>query len=88
MVKTKALKYKTTDGTKIPVCRSPRILRRLPNNVKCPTPALKPGLGTHESGPRAGDIGYPKWLKSSFVKNTFFHPALLLKGLHLLAEQL
>ena len=20
---------------------------------------LKPGLGTHESGPRAGDIGYP-----------------------------
>jgi len=22
---------------------------------------LKPGLGTHESGPRAGDIGYPRW---------------------------
>ena len=23
---------------------------------------FKPGLGTHDSGPRAGDIGYPKQL--------------------------
>ena len=26
---------------------------------------LKPGLSTHESGPRAGDIGSPKWSKAA-----------------------
>jgi len=33
-------KNKTTDGAKTPVCRRPRILRRPPNNVKCPTPVI------------------------------------------------
>jgi hypothetical protein len=45
-------------------------------------------LGTHESGPRAGDIGYPKRMKKRFVSIAFFHSAPLLKGLNLLAGQL
>jgi len=49
---------------------------------------FKPGLGTHESGPRAGDIGYPDWSEASFTECFSFHPALLLKGLVLLAGQL
>ena len=40
MTKINNAKNKTTDGTKTPVCRRPRILRRPSNNVKCPTPAF------------------------------------------------
>jgi hypothetical protein len=32
---------------------------------------LKPGLSTHESGPRAGDIGSPKWSKSLLSEKLF-----------------
>jgi len=49
---------------------------------------LKSGLGTHESGPRAGDIGYPEWSETTLSEKLFIHPAPLMKGLSLLAGQL
>jgi hypothetical protein len=45
-------------------------------------------LGTHDSGPRAGDIGYPEWPETTLSEKFFIHPALLMKGLSLLAGQL
>jgi len=53
-----------------------------------PNPSFQLGSGTHDSGPRAGDIGYPEWLEITSVRGDFFHPAPLLKGLVLLAGQL
>jgi hypothetical protein len=49
---------------------------------------LEPGLGTHDSDPRVGDIGYPNVLKIILSGMVFSHSAPLLKGLHLLAGQL
>jgi hypothetical protein len=37
-----------------------------------PNPGLfEPGLGSHEPGPRAGDIGFPVWIKNE-LSGTFF----------------
>jgi hypothetical protein len=46
---------------------------------------FQPGLSTHDSGPRAGDIGYPKWLSADLSKPPFpFGPSL--EGIELLSR--
>jgi hypothetical protein len=46
---------------------------------------FKPGLGTHESGPRAGDIGYPKWLKA-VLSGTSSPPGLSIERIEFLSR--
>ena len=42
---------------------------------------FKPGLGTHDSGPRAGDIGYPDWSEASFNGVLFLPPGPSSEGI-------
>jgi len=46
---------------------------------------FQPGLSTHDSGPRAGDIGYPKWLSAGLSNlPSPFGPSL--EGIELLSR--
>ena len=46
---------------------------------------FKPGLGTHESGPRAGDIGYPEWLKA-VLSETSLPPGPSFEGIEFVSR--
>jgi hypothetical protein len=65
------VKIKRQTGPKPQSVEGREFYADLPTMSNAQPQPLKPGLGTHESGPRAGDIGYPNGQKTALSKTLF-----------------